>query len=127
MAKKEFRFQGKTLEEVQKLSLSELAPMLDARARRKIKRGFTDAEKAFLKSLRTSSKPVKTHCRDMIVLPEMVGKTIKIHRGNSFEDLMVEPEMIGHRFGEYVLSRKRVQHGDAGVGATKGRAAVSVR
>lgn len=116
MAKKEFTFRGKTLEELQKLSTKELAPLVTASARRKIKRGFTAEEKIFLKSVQTSSKPVKTHERNMIILPSMVGKTIKVHKGNVFVDVMVQPEMIGHRLGEYALSRGKVTHTVSGVG-----------
>jgi small subunit ribosomal protein S19 len=127
MAKKEFEFNGKKLEELQGLSVKELAPMLPAAARRKIKRGFTEDEQILLKNLETASKPVKTHCRGMIILPMMVGKTIKVYTGNAFQDLVIVPEMIGHRLGEFALTRKRVQHGEAGVGATKGSGAVTVR
>ena len=63
----------------------------------------------------------------MIVLPAMVGSTIKIHRGNSFEAIMIQPEMIGHYFGEFALTRKRVAHSAPGIGATKSSAALSVK
>jgi len=119
MAKKEFLYKGKTLEELQKLSTKELATVLPAPARRKINRGFTEAEKLFLKSLKTSKKPVKTHCRDMIVLPTMVEKTIRVYTGKSFEDVIIQPEMIGHRLGEFALSRKKAAHTVSGVGSKK--------
>lgn len=127
MAKKEFKYRGKTLEELQQLSMKEVAELLPAPARRKIKRGLKEQEKILVKNLETSSKPVKTHCRTMIILPNMVGKTIKVYNGKEFIDLNVQAEMIGHRFGEFVLTRKRVMHGDAGVGGTKGKGAVTVR
>ncbi|MBW2965412.1 ribosomal protein S19 family protein, partial [Candidatus Woesearchaeota archaeon] len=98
-----------------------------ARARRKINRGFTDAEKVLLRNVRKSSKPVKTHCRSMLILPEMVNKTIKIHSGKSFDDVMIQPEMIGHYLGEFALTRKKVAHSSPGVGATKSSSNVSVK
>jgi small subunit ribosomal protein S19 len=127
MAKKEVTFRGKSVEELQTLSMKELAPLLTSRARRKIERGFTDAEKALIKSVKTSKKPVKTQCRSMIVLPEMVNKTIKIHNGRTFEDVLIQPEMIGHYLGEFMLTRKRVQHSAPGIGATKSSSNVSVK
>jgi small subunit ribosomal protein S19 len=127
MAKKEFIFKGKSLEELQALSTKEFAELLPTNARRKIKRGFTEAEQIFLKNVISSEKPVKTHCRGMIILPSMVGKLIRVYSGHKFEDLHVVAEMVGHRLGEFILTRRRVSHGDAGVGATKGKGAVSVR
>jgi small subunit ribosomal protein S19 len=121
MAKKIFVFRGKTLEELQSLSMDELAPLLSSAFRRKFKRGFTDAEKRFLEKIKDDNG-VKTHCRDLFVLPNMVNKTIKIHKGNTFEEILIQPEMIGHRFGELVLTRKKITHGSMGVGASKGTA-----
>lgn len=127
MAKKEFHYRGKTLDELQQLSLNELSELFTSYARRKMKRGLTETEKTLLKNIRTSSKPVKTHCRTMIILPEMVNKTIKVYNGKAFEDIMIQPEMIGHRLGEFSLTRKRVAHSSPGVGATRSSSNVSVK
>ena len=127
MVKKEFNFKGKSLEELQSMSTDELAAILTSKARRKIKRGFTDAEKAFLKSIRNSKKTVETHCRSMIILPEMVNKQIKIHSGKVFEEVLIQPEMIGHYLGEFAMTRKKVTHSAPGIGATKSSASISVK
>jgi len=127
MAKKEFNFRGKQLEELQAMGLKELADLLPARARRKIQRGFTDQEKILLRNLRNSSKPVKTHCRTMIILPEMVNKTLKVYNGKTFEEFTMQPEMIGHYIGEFSQTRKRVAHSSPGVGATRSSTGVSVK
>jgi small subunit ribosomal protein S19 len=121
MAKKIFTYRGKTLEELQSLSLVELSKILGSAARRKINRGFTDAEKAFLKKVAVKDN-VKTHCRDMFVFPSMVGKIIKVYKGNTFDDLRVTQEMIGHRLGEFIQTRKKVQHGAMGLGASRSSA-----
>lgn len=126
MAKKEFQYRGKTLEELKKLSLEELAELLPARERRSIKRGLTHEEKKLLEKLEKKDK-VKTHAREMIILPSMVGKTIMVHNGKSFVDVHIQPEMIGMRLGQLALTRKRVQHSGPGVGATRSSAHVSVR
>ncbi len=127
MAKKEFTYRGKTIEDLKKMTLQEFAELVPARERRKIKRGFTDAEKKFLKVIQKNPKNIETHCRDMIVLPQMVGMMIKIHNGKEFIQIMIDPEMIAHRLGELVLTRKNVAHGAAGVGATRSSSAISVR
>lgn len=127
MAKKEFRYRGKTLEELQEMGLKELAELFPATARRKIIRGFTEQEKILLRNLKKSSKPVKTHCRTLIILPEMVNKTLKVYNGKTFEDVTIQAEMIGHCIGEFALSRKRVSHSSPGVGATRSSSNISVK
>jgi small subunit ribosomal protein S19 len=126
MAKKEFAYRGKKLEELQKLSLKEFAELLPARQRRSLLRGFTEKQKKLLNKIRNGKEP-KTHCRDLIVMPEMVGKMIKIYNGKEFVPLKIEAEMLGHRIGEFCLTRKRVTHNSPGVGATRSSANVSVR
>ena len=118
MAKKEFAFRGKTLDELKKLSINEFAQLIASRERRSLLRGLTDAEKKLYARLKVSDK-VKTHCRTMVVLPEMVGKTIEIHKGNTFEPIVILEEMVGHRLGEFALTRKKVTHGAPGLGASK--------
>lgn len=127
MVRKEITFRGKVVEELQALSLKELAALLPSRARRKINRGFTEEEKILIRNVKTAKKPVKTHCRSMIVLPDMVNKSIKIHNGRTFEEVMIQPEMIGHYLGEFMMTRRRVQHSAPGIGATKSSANVSVK
>ncbi|MFT4312034.1 MAG: 30S ribosomal protein S19 [Candidatus Woesearchaeota archaeon] len=121
MAKKIFKYRGKTLEELQQLSDSDLLVLLPSSVRRKLSRGFTAEEKILYQKLQ-SKKTVKTHCRDAVILPNMVGKIVKVHKGSTFDDVEIRPEMIGHRLGEYVFTRKRVTHGSAGVGASRGTA-----
>jgi len=126
MARKEFIYRGKTIDEIKAMSLNEFAELLPSRSRRSIKRGFTDAQKILLKNLENKST-VKTHCRDIVIVPAMLEKTIMIHRGNKFEAIKIEPEMLGHFLGEFALSRKRVMHSSPGVGATKSSSSISVR
>ena len=127
MAKKEFTYKGKTLEELKKMSSNELAQMLTARQRRTIKRGFTEQQKILLKKIRSSEKNIETHCRDMTILPEMIGTTIKIHQGKEFTPVLIEPDMVGHYLGEFVLTRKKVSHSAPGIGATRSSASLSVK
>jgi SSU ribosomal protein S19P len=121
----EFTYRGHTLEELQELSVEEVAELLPARTRRTIKRGLSVEHQKLLKNARdaeadeTANDPIRTHLRDMPVLPEMVGLTFAVHTGQSFERVEVEPEMIGHYLGEFQLTRSQVEHGQAGIGATR--------
>lgn len=123
---KEFTYRGKKLEELQTLSLKELAGLFPSRQRRKILRGLSDEEKRLIEKIEKKND-VKTHLRDMIILPKMVGKTIRIHTGKDFQMVQIQEEMIGHYFGEFALTRKRSSHNAPGVGATRSSSSVSVR
>lgn len=127
MVKKEFTYKGKTLEELKKMSINELAEYLPARQRRSLKRGFTEQQKILLKKIRAGKKNIETHCRDMIILPEMVGLLIKVYNGKEFTPVTIQQEMIGHYLGELSLTRKKVEHSAPGIGATKSSASLSVR
>ncbi|RLI83007.1 30S ribosomal protein S19 [Archaeoglobales archaeon] len=115
---REFRYRGYTLDQLKKMTLEQLAELLPARERRKIKRGFTEQEEKFLRKLRRRDR-VRTHCRDMIVLPEMVGKTVFVYSGKEFVRVEIKPEMIGHRLGEFAQTRRFEKHSGPGVGATR--------
>ena len=121
----EFTYRGHTLDELQEMTLEEVAELLPARQRRTIERGLSvDHEKLLAKARNaeeeaTANNPIRTHLRDMPIVPEMVGLTFAVHNGQSFERVKVEPEMIGHYLGEFQLTRTSVEHGQAGIGATR--------
>ena len=128
MARKIFKYKGYTLEELQEMSLEEVMKLYPARQRRSLKRGFLPRQQKVLDKMRKLNKEgtkdgrpvvVRTHCRDMIVIPEMVGTTFGIYDGHNFVEVKITPEMLGHYFGEYAPTRQRVQHGDPGMGATR--------
>ncbi len=124
---KEFFYRGKNISELVKLSIEDFAKLAPARERRKIKRGFTEIEKKLLADIRSNPKDIKTHARDMIILPEMVGKTIKVYNGKEWVQVMIEADMLAHRLGEFSLTRKQVRHSAPGIGATRSSASLSVR
>ncbi len=126
MMRKGFVYRGKNLEELQRMSLTELAELFSAEGRRKLQR-LSDLDKQFIEKVKISKKPVKTHSREMIILPFMVGKVIMVHDGRSFQQVNVIEEMIGHRLGEYVMTRKKVAHSAPGIGATRSSASLSVK
>ena len=127
MAKKEFKFKGRSEEEVKKMSIEEFSQIAPSRIRRSIKRGFSENQKALLKKLRSGKNNVETHSRDMAILPEMIGKTIKVHNGKTFEPVLITLDLMGHVLGEFALTRKELKHSAPGVGATKSSAAISVK
>jgi small subunit ribosomal protein S19 len=119
--KREFTLRGKTLPELQAMSLEELSKVVTARARRSIRRGFNSETSLFFERMRSTdaAKVVRTHCRDALVLPEHVGRRVAIHNGKEFKEIEVRPEMIGHFFGEFSLTRRFEKHSGPGVGATR--------
>ena len=119
---KKFSYRGKTLEELQDMSLEDFSKLLNARERRALKRGLTKQEKRLLETVRHNKgkdKLIRTHTRDMIVLPEMVGAKLGIHNGKEFRLVVIDAGMIGHRLGEFALTRSRVKHSAPGLGATR--------
>lgn len=54
---------------------------------------------------------IKTWARASEISPDMVGYTFAVHNGRIFIDLRISEEMVGHRLGEFVLTRKFVRHG----------------
>lgn len=119
--KREFSFRGLALPRLKEMSLQELAQVLPARARRSIRRGFTVETMRFLERMRESpvEKVVRTHTRDAMVLPEHVGRRVAVHNGKEYKEVEVRPEMIGHYYGEFSLTRRFEKHSGPGVGATR--------
>lgn len=117
--KGEFTYRGNNLADLQKLSLDEFAGLVPSRQRRTIKRGLSEEHKKLLNKVRNKNENIKTHLRDMIVVPGMVGLKMGVHNGKEFVSVEIMPEMLGHFLGEYALTRSKVSHGAAGVGSTK--------
>ncbi len=121
---REFTYRGYTMDQLQQMSMDEFIKLLPSRQRRSLKRGLTEAQRKLLEKVRKHrklgiNKPIRTHARDMVILPEMVGLTVAVHNGKEFVPVEIVPEMVGHRLGEFAITNKRVVHGRPGVGATK--------
>ncbi len=116
----EFSYRGHTLEELQELSMDELADVLPSRARRKLQRGLTSEHRKLIDKVEDGGEgPFRTHLRDMVVLPSFVDKIIMVYNGQEFERVDIEPDMVGHFLGEFALTRADVEHTGPGVGATR--------
>jgi small subunit ribosomal protein S19 len=118
--REEFTYRGYKIDELKAMGMSELLPLMPARARRKINRGLNRSEETLLEKIRGGDEKVRTHVRDMIVMPEMIGKTIEIYNGKEFLKVEFQPESVFHYLGEFALTRHKVTHGSAGIGATRG-------
>src|ERR671937_452325 len=103
---REFKFKGYTPEQLESLSIENLLPLLNSRQRRSLDKRVSTYMNDDKRKLREKVKlaregklkgNIRTHTRDMIILPDMVG----------------------HYLGEYAITNKRVQHGAPGVGASR--------
>ncbi len=122
LRKKENTFRGKTLEELKKLDVREFAKFLTSRQKRFVLRQFHEIDE-FVNRARNKiekNRPIKTHRRTMVVVPELVGMRVQIYNGRAFTPIDLKWDMLGHKFGEFAPTRARIKHGKSGVGATKG-------
>ena len=124
---KQALWHGKSEPEVKGMDIKEFMKLIPARSRRSLRRGFTDAQKALLERLNANAKNIKTHCRDMVIIPVMLGQTIRVHNGKEYLPVIITIDMMGHYLGEFALTRKPVKHSAAGIGATRSSKAVSAR
>lgn len=121
-SKKEFLYRGYTLDELQAMPIEDVLQLLPSRTRRLYTRGVEAPERKFLDKVE-QAKPgevVRTHYRHLGVLPKFVGKIIAVHNGKDFQNVTIQPDMIGHRLGEFSITTKACTHSGVGVGATRG-------
>ncbi|KAI0924584.1 ribosomal protein S15, variant 3 [Taiwanofungus camphoratus] len=122
-----FSYRGVELDKLLDLSNEEFVELVHARARRRFQRGLKRRPMGLIKKLRKAKKEappnekpavVKTHLRDMIVVPEMIGSVVGIYNGKVFNSVEIKPEMTGHYLAEFSCSYRPVKHGRPGIGAT---------
>ena len=82
---------------------------------------MSDDKKKLMEEMKdeNNKNPIKTHLRDVIILPYMIGKTVQVFSGKEFVPIIITIQMVGHYLGEYVITNKRVNHGAPGVGASR--------
>ncbi len=133
MEQKKFTYRGKTMDELLTMDIKEFSKYTPSRSRRSlIKKTTITRYASLLKKISDAKsgkykKPIKTHARNMVVLPEMVGLTIHVHNGRIFNPVLIQEEMLGHFLGEFALTRAKVQHSAPGIGATKSSTAVATK
>jgi small subunit ribosomal protein S19 len=124
---KDFNYRGHSLDSLLSLSMDEFINLLPSRQRRSLQRGLTQEQRILLEKIRKAKDvikkgqivTVKTHVRDVIILPEMVGIKISIYNGKEFIPVEIKPAMIGHYLGEFAITNKPVRHGTPGIGASR--------
>jgi len=128
-ATKQKLFRGRSIEELKSLDTREFAKFIKSRQRRAIMRNFNVIERFIKKAEKkmAKNKPIKTQMRDIVIVPALVGMTISVHSGKEYFPIKVTEEMLGHRLGEFSITRKKVQHGAPGIGATKSSSSMSVK
>ena len=118
--KKEFTYRGYTLEELLAMPFDEVLSLMPSRVRRSLTRGLNEEQRTSFEKIKSGKyKVVKTHRRDIPIVPELVGKTVAVHNGKEFKEFEIRAEMIGHFLGEFAMTRKSVRHSGPGVGATR--------
>jgi len=117
---KEFMYRGKSLEELKSMSMDEFIQLLPSRMRRSLRRGLSNEQRKLLGKIRQGKEePIRTHARDLVILPEMVGATLNVYNGQEFVNVKINQKMIGHYLGEYAITMQEVRHGRPGIGASR--------
>ncbi len=118
--KREFTYQGYSVEELREMSVDQVVELMPARIRRTFSRGLSDEHRTVVEKLQSSEEEVvRTHRRDIPILPHFIGREVAVHNGKDFIRFEIRPEMVGHYLGEFALTRKPVKHSGPGVGATR--------
>ena len=127
--KKEFTYRGKTIKELNEMDVREFAKLLKSNERRTALRQHDEIQGFVLicNKKNKNKKPIRTHLRHLIIVPQLIGMKIHVYNGKTFFPVTIEKEMLGHRLGEFSVTRSKVKHGLAGIGATKSSASRSVK
>lgn len=124
---KKFVYRGIDLDKLLDMSLSEVIEVLPARIQRRFSRGLKRQHTTLLQKLRKAKQeagpmdkpaPVKTHLRNMPILPDMIGNVVGVYNGKMFTAVEVKPEMVGHYLGEFSITYKPTLHRRAGLAAS---------
>ena len=127
MARK-YSFRGYTADQLKKMSVEEFSKIITSRERRTLKRGFTAPQRKLLESIKKNpDKFHKTHERDMIIIPQMLGVKMGVYNGKEWVTVEITPDKLGHRLGEFAMTRQRVKHSAPGVGASRSSKHVSIK
>jgi len=124
---RKYMYRGVDLDQLLDMGNESLMELIKCRPRRRLSRGLKRKHLALMQRLRKAKKEagpldkpevVKTHLRNMVITPEMIGSVIGVYNGKVFNQVEVKPEMIGHYLGEFSITYKPVKHGRPGIGAT---------
>jgi len=118
--KKEFTYHGFTMKELLEMPFDEVVTLMPSRIRRTLIRGLNEEQRTTFEKIRDSDgRTIRTHRRDIPIIPQFVGKNVSVYSGKEFKEFEIKPEMIGRYLGEFVPTRGTVRHSGPGVGATR--------
>ena len=126
---KKLTYRGLELEQVLDLNPKELMNFVNARARRRMKRATSSGPKylALIEKIKAAKakcgpldrpEPIKTHLRNALIVPEMIGGQVAVYNGKVFNIVMISAEMVGMYLGEFSITYRPVRHGRPGIGST---------
>jgi len=117
----EFLYRGQSIKDIVALPWDQQLQLMPSRSRRFFGRELDHDTQVFFEKVKAAAEgdELRTHLRDFPVIPAMVGKLVHIHNGKEFQKIGITSEMIGHKLGEFALTRKAVKHTGPGVGATR--------
>ena len=110
---KKFTYRGVDLEQLLDMNTEQLVELVHSRARRRFQRGLKRKPMGLIKKLRKAKKEcpenekpavVKTHLRNMIIVPEMIGSQVAVYNGKTFNQVEIKAEMVGHYLGEFSIT-----------------------
>ena len=129
IGKKEFTYRGKNMEELKEMDIREFASLLKSNEKRTTLRQFDELQKFIIRcnDKIKNKKSIRTHLRHLVIVPRIVGMKIHVYNGKTFFPVEISNEMLGHRLGEFSVTRTKVKHGSAGVGATRSSASRAVK
>lgn len=117
-------FRGLTPSQLVGKEMDEYLKMITSRERRAIKRNALDyrilIKKVNAHIASKSTKPIRTHIREAVILPHWVGLKFEVHNGKEWKPVFITANMLNHRLGQYSHTTKRVIHSDPGIRATRG-------
>jgi small subunit ribosomal protein S19 len=130
-------YRGKKEEELKNASLEEVAKLFKARARRAVLRMLAGKNVKYanlvkrvrkkIKSGEAFKKPIKTHVREAVIIPEWLGLKFLVYNGKEWKPVDITIDKIGHRLGEYNYTVKFESHSSPGIGATRGSKFVAAK
>ena len=129
-------FRGIELDNLLEMNMEQVVALLNSRQRRRFKHGLSGKYDRLIKKLRIAKKdvpvgekpkPVKTHLRNAIIVPEMCGSVVECYGGKYWNQIEVKADMVGHYLAEFSLTYKPIRHGKVGVGATRSSKFTSLR
>lgn len=121
-------WKGYSEEQLKEMPLEQFIKLINSRARRALRRALegTNMEYKMLidkvRKIKKSGriKPVKTHCREAVIIPEWLGMRFLVYNGKEWKSVDVSLPRLGMRLGEFSFPVKFTKHSGPGVGATRG-------